>query len=944
MAALSFALIAFRRLKSRWGLTLLLTFSIACAIGLLSCIPIFSGAVSLRIIQQELQQRAGRKSQPLMSLRIYAMGSRSRPISLQDADAYGLWLRDLVSRELGLPVDSVQRRVEGPSYRMLPATDDSRYTKALDSVMVVHIDDLAAHIDVEGQPLVEPEPSEVMSVWIERAYADGLALQIGERFILERTSTRDLDDLEVCIAGFWTASDRDDHWWYQLPEAQFRHALVTTRGQYERHVYPRLTQKAAFCGWYLVCPDRRVNLGRAEQYVQALERIDRLVEERLPDGSMDNTPVEELVKGQERKVALTLVLLGFSVPVIVIMIYFIGVLSSLMVRFQQLEIAVFASRGSSRGQIVLLTLVETLVILAVATPAGVWLGMQLARLLGYARGFFRFVPGEPLPVLLTSLDWRLVGAAVLVMLASRLIPAWRAAGTSVVQQEQSRARRRLVLGATRLFGMAALAAASYYAYQQLAKVGTLGLVSWEPGDPQHDPLLLLAPSLFLLTAPLIASELFVWLAWPLSWLGRLFRSLAAYLGLNDLGREGGAYRTPIYMLVLCLSLGIFYASLAKSADQWLVDRRAYQVGSDLTFTTEIDSDLESYGLTSAEVIEVLGSPSNLPIEAYEAIDGVAQAMPLGEYRLSYRSGRYHRYVQLMAIDRIRFPSIAHFRRDYAKAPLGELMNALGVANNGVLMPQAMLDDLELQIGDTIKADLRLEDDSSHALAFQIVGAIDYFPTWIDREQEPVWVCNLDHISLETSNMLPYGIWMRLEEGTIAHDVLQTVRDSFQLKTGMVGDLLGTVGDDQIKLERVGIFGMLSVCFFAGALMSGLGLLVQSTATMRGRSLRFAILQALGMARGTLVGTLFVEYLAVLGYAILAGMGLGILTAQLYGPFFQLTDEKAIPIPPYLPLVDQERAMLLAAIMAFTLIIIETALVITLLRTKVFESLRLGMKE
>ena len=114
--------------------------------------------------------------------------------------------------------------------------------------------------------------------------------------------------------------------------------------------------------------------------------------------------------------------------------------------------------------------------------------------------------------------------------------------------------------------------------------------------------------------------------------------------------------------------------------------------------------------------------------------------------------------------------------------------------------------------------------------------------------------------------------------------------------------------------------------------------------MRGRSLRFAILQALGMARGTLVGTLFVEYLAVLGYAILAGTGLGILTAQLYGPFFQLTDEKAIPIPPYLPLVDQERAILLATVMAITLIIIETALVITLLRTKVFESLRMGMKE
>ena len=65
MAALSFLSIALKRLQSRWALTLLLIFSITCAIGLLSCIPIFSGAVSLRIIQQELQAaRRARQSAP----------------------------------------------------------------------------------------------------------------------------------------------------------------------------------------------------------------------------------------------------------------------------------------------------------------------------------------------------------------------------------------------------------------------------------------------------------------------------------------------------------------------------------------------------------------------------------------------------------------------------------------------------------------------------------------------------------------------------------------------------------------------------------------------------------------------------------------------------------------------------------------------------------------
>ena len=38
---------------------------------------------------------------------------------------------------------------------------------------------------------------------------------------------------------------------------------------------------------------------------------------------------------------------------------------------------------------------------------------------------------------------------------------------------------------------------------------------------------------------------------------------------------------PVFLIVLCLSLGIFFASMGKSADTWLVDRRSYEVGADL---------------------------------------------------------------------------------------------------------------------------------------------------------------------------------------------------------------------------------------------------------------------------------------------------------------------------------------------------------------------------
>ena len=943
MLVLSFLSIALKRLWNRLGLTLLLILSTTLAIGIIACVPIFAGAVSLRIMQQELDARTQRSNQPPIAVRIYAMGGNTRPVTIAEADEYGAWLGNLLSRELGLPIESVYQRIESPPYQLLPSERSGHYTQSLGSVHVTCLSDIAAHIAIEGQPLAGAGDGPVMDVWVEQRFADALALQLGEAYVLERSSTPHLDDLQVRVVGFWRPRDKAERWWYLAPEGQFHGALLTTRQQYEQHIYPRVTKRTAFASWYFVFEDRRVNLAKATHYIEGLDNVARQVAERLPGGSMDNAPTDELIRGQERKEALSLVLLGFSVPVVAIMVYFVGVLSALMVRFQNQEIAMFASRGSSRAQIILLTLVETVILLMVATPLGLLLGLYLAQLLGYSMSFLRFVPREPLPVYLVSLDWRLIAGAVLMTTLSRLIPAWTASKRTIVLQEQGSARRAVVLGMTRALLIAFLGLATWYAYRQLNQIGTLALVSWEPGDPQHDPLLLLAPSLFLLTTPLIACELFVWLARPLAWGGKWLRSVACYLGLIDLGREGGQYRTPIYMLVLCLSLGIFYASLAKSADNWLVDRRQFEVGSDLTFTTELDSDLESYGLSKEEIIEALGGPSALPIEAYESIEGVQEAMPVGQYRGSFRSGRLHSYVRLMAIDRIRFPDIAYYRRDYAQKNLGELMNRLGTVQNGVLLPQAFMERLQISEGDTINLNLTIDDETRHALELEVVGTFDYFPTWVD-DDEIVWVVNLSHIDLATSNMLPYGIWMRLEPGVTAHEVLEEVRNRYKLKTGFVGDLRGKVGEDQAKLERVGIFGMLSVCFLAGALFSALGLLVHSAASMKRRSLRFAVLQALGMTRYTLLGTIFVEYLVTLLYGILAGAGLGILTSRLYGPFFQLTNQKTVPIPPYLPLVDQERAMLLGMSMGLVLIVIEITLFVALLRTKVFETLRLGMRE
>jgi putative ABC transport system permease protein len=186
--------------------------------------------------------------------------------------------------------------------------------------------------------------------------------------------------------------------------------------------------------------------------------------------------------------------------------------------------------------------------------------------------------------------------------------------------------------------------------------------------------------------------------------------------------------------------------------------------------------------------------------------------------------------------------------------------------------------------------------------------------------------------------------MRTAERSGGAEVTQNVITALQIIPEYVGDLRAVLAADAARLERLGIFGVLSVCFLAGALLSALGLLLHSIVSLQARSLRFAVLQALGLERGQILATVFIEYGMVLLFSVFAGTALGIVGAQRYVPFFQLTDSAQVPVPPYLPLIDRERAILLALVMIVALALAQLAILVRLARSRIFEILRLGTRE
>ena len=427
MRFLAFLSVAFKRLRSRAFLSSVLVICMAMTIGVMTCIPAFAGAVSRRIMQQELAAKTQTLNRPPFAVRFYSLPRARQPMSLDDAQYARDWIGDMLVRSIGLPMRSLYMENASPSIRMRPRPDDPHYVgEDLATTQVVVVQDIDEHIEViSGAPFGQAPATDRLTVWVLESFAGRLGLSPGETYDLAYFFSAREEPVTVEIAGIWRALDPNEPYWYRSPEEMYREALLTTGDQYQAYIAPIAPEGTGFNFWYYVLDDRRMNLDYAEQYVAALDAIVKEVGLRLPNGRMDFAPTAELITGHERKTALSIFLLGFSVPLVGILILFIASISMMVARSQMQETAMLASRGTSRAQILTLTLVDTAIILVLATPLGIALGLLLARVLGYSMSFMHFVPRQALEVHIASVDWRLVGAAGVIGLGSRRCrPSW----------------------------------------------------------------------------------------------------------------------------------------------------------------------------------------------------------------------------------------------------------------------------------------------------------------------------------------------------------------------------------------------------------------------------------------------------------------------------------------------------------------------------------------
>jgi putative ABC transport system permease protein len=293
---------------------------------------------------------------------------------------------------------------------------------------------------------------------------------------------------------------------------------------------------------------------------------------------------------------------------------------------------------------------------------------------------------------------------------------------------------------------------------------------------------------------------------------------------------------------------------------------------------------------------------------------------------------------MLALDRVDFSTVAWFRPDFADEPLGALMNRLALAPENVLVTREFLQALTLRIGDQFNMSVRLADGIAYTGAFRVAGIYRYFPTV--QNDEAVVIGNLDHLYTQSGAEFEHFIWLRTQANADVKALFQEVKLT-GVEPTLSRDARATIATDQAKMERVGIFGTLSVGFLAATVMAMLALLVHNYASLQERLYQFGVMRAIGLWRGQVIVQVVLEYGMLTIYGAVIGSLIGLYTAEFFAPFFRIPEGAGAPLPPLLPIIAEDATMTLGLIFAGLMILSELLVMTRALTMRIFTTLRMG---
>ncbi len=991
MSIFGFVTLALRRLFNQAALVACVLLGMTMAVAFASAIPAFVNGAQLRVLRTLLTQTTGRdtlnapeqisKGNPLYMRFSYISQLSGKQLTLAELRDLETYMRTQVQARTILPVAQSGSYIRSDRFRVWPdrtSRTGDVYTKTLPQPLMFAgmsvVTGIEEHIFLQEGELADTLPADgSIPVLVYRSFADKYGVRPGDVFSLtavipaENPGPTGNNFVQVntfaTVTGVWEARNDEEDFWFVSPFS-LSDTFLVTREVFDSKVAEVLRTPVDFAIFNYNLDDRPLQVELVTPLITRINTLRNEVYEKLRGMQQQTNLSSALTAYAKASAEMTFLMVAFAAPLFVITLYFIVLVSGMVIRRQEAELITYRSRGATPLNIIGLYLIQSVVIGLAALLIGMPLGYVIGAVMNGTRTFMDFsgVIRLSVPDFVASFDPRFlpfrfaVGAAIIATMAT-MLPALGAARSTVVLWASERARS---LGRPlwqRLYLDFLLLIPVVYGYFQLQSLGSIGLFGQSDSDiaanPLRDPVRYLLPMLMMTCVALILARVFPFVMRMLAAVVDLIDGWATFiapvlLALRELARAPREYLGSLLLLVIATGIATFGASTAKTLDGHLTDTVYFMTGADLRLEEDGNSNKPrasaAPGAPAPASVVDDGTPeyfSFLPPEDHLSINGVREYARIAQIPVRPDIARQIGEYSLLALDSIEAGTVMSkaFRPDYASEPLMGLMNRLGAQPDGLLVTPLFLRLNKKDIGDPLVLQFRLPE-GPRVITYTIAGYYENFPTVIPKKDTFVLIGNMDYTYERLGKILPYDVMLTLDRSAVGTAVSNRANEmGFLVKD--THDARALIEEQQRTPERQGLFGILTAGFFASLTLTVIGFVLYSVLSYRRRSIELGVLRTLGLSSAQMAAYLILNQLIIVAVGTAAGAGAGILASRLFIPFFQVTGKLVSKVPEFYVRIAYDELGAVTLLISATLGLVILITLLFLSRLRVFEAVKLG---
>ena len=704
--------------------------------------------------------------------------------------------------------------------------------------------------------------------------------------------------------------------------------------------------------WYILLDNLEMEASRAAYYISADNYLKGRFAQRGGIWSYSENFMNTIHGFTTRVQQLSITIWVLQAPLYVLLAFYIFMVSKQIFIIEQNDISVLRSRGVSRGQILSIYTVQSLIMAVISLIFGIILGIYICRILGASSGFLDMVRRSALQVEVNAqaIQYSLIAAGLSVI--NMLLPVLNYSKFTIIGHKLKQSKVKKALWQRLFLDVLALGAGIYGLFTFHNQQELMAMVM--PEARAIDPLLFISASLFILGLGLVCLRLFPYVISIIFFIGRKHWNHAFYASLINVKRSVGDEQFIMIFLIFTLAVGTFSAQTARTININNDELIMYTSGADLVFrerwlnnSSDIAAFHSAVAQGDAEGIAPRLVYQEPNINRFYHLDEVEAVARVFRDRVELRAiGAVIEDVRLMAIDTYEFGQTAWYRNDLLPVHINHFLNSLGSRADAVLLSENFRSRLDFDLGDRIT----ITDSRGNNIQASVYGFVEHWPSFASVErsrtdagefvQQDVFfaVSNLGFIQT-ASGLYPYDVWLRTNTPT-NHFFYDFINET-GIQLLMFNDTLGIITDSRSDPILQGTNGVLTIGFIVTILICFTGFLIYWILSIRARKLQFSIFRAMGMFKGDIIKILVYEQGLITITAILIGAVAGEIAAGLFVPLIQISFAAADQVIPLRVVSVYQDYINLYGIMAVMIILCLFILGIFISKIKIAQSLKLG---